>query len=680
MTSSTRPVMLIGSGASLASPANLALFGDIRQALLSEVEGTIKRLDLPSTRVLARLRSVAPEVAFHSLRAAGVDVPGALVAAFDAARPQPNAVHEVVAHHLAAGGLAWTTNYDTLVERAWRMVTGDAGSPAGLVKPHGTFADDSTDSHWVDARGLLFARDEVLTPWTDDQREAFVAACGEAGALVVIGYSGSDVNARDAVRAALRSVGSVSWYERTPSPDQILERRTWMALRFPELDLDRVRWSDNPSQRFVDEQREPGWHLVAPQSCPVDRHRCDLGAFTRAGRDPQVVARLAVDAGEVELKRKVVAALVRREETSDADRRWARAQRRADARHRAFRLLWTLVKPIAARVPIPNPARSKARSTWVASHGLRSPTRARTIEAQLSRWLPGARTPSEHAAIQLDRSRALRIVGRFTDAVAAGRDAMSIAIHEAHGPTQAGQAEMETVEALRVLGRFDEALDAAAGRYDTLGLVHWYGWNAYEIGCTFIQLRRFDEAAIFIEHVTAFFAGSIDDETTAYDRSLGHAYSLLARAALRRLLLDLDGAEATLAEVARTRYREGREQIEVARQLQMAEVARARGDLGEARRLYRGLPTAWENYPTLSHLGLAYSSDRAADQQAHVDEAAAASSAQDSVFGLALCSQAAHDLDLRDPVDEGGAVGVRELRSRIFVDLTPDPARPIAFL
>lgn len=61
---SPQPVMPVGSGASLATPANLALFGQIRDALAEAVRETLKGIDASSDPVLTRLRTVAAEVAF----------------------------------------------------------------------------------------------------------------------------------------------------------------------------------------------------------------------------------------------------------------------------------------------------------------------------------------------------------------------------------------------------------------------------------------------------------------------------------------------------------------------------------------------------------------------------------------------------------------------------------------
>lgn len=232
--------MLLGAGASIASPTCLPAFEPMRDEILAalgwerdntgdevyEHEMPIGGRSLPPLRS-RRLstRSAPPEVVFGTLHRFGIPFAQQVEHELLTWAPSFNAVHVVAATALGQGWPVWTPNIDLAVERActwlgapWppRLIVGErdgrgerlpvdvgvVGDPT-YVKFHGS----------ADAPGSLAFTDlELLAPYTGDQVRQ-LAALARNRTVVVYGYAGADTDLRDLFIAAMGEASEVRWYE-----------------------------------------------------------------------------------------------------------------------------------------------------------------------------------------------------------------------------------------------------------------------------------------------------------------------------------------------------------------------------------------------------------------------------------------------------------------------------------
>jgi SIR2-like protein len=224
MTPTSRWLLFLGAGASMAPPSRLPNFSELFAGVLRSigwrsVGGRWCRPGYPSFAE----PEIPAEVLFGTLRRFGVAFADAVAAALGGS--EANAVHDVAARVLACGGAVWTTNIDLGVEaacrepprRAGRTVPSrrtervDAGvlaplSSAGagtLVKFHGTAEDPRT---------LAFTDAELLAPLADDAIRHLVGIA--AGATVVVfGYRGADADLYRLLEEAFAAAKQILWFE-----------------------------------------------------------------------------------------------------------------------------------------------------------------------------------------------------------------------------------------------------------------------------------------------------------------------------------------------------------------------------------------------------------------------------------------------------------------------------------
>ena len=245
--SSAVPTLFLGAGASLAAPAGLPLFGDIRQAVL-DASGASETLQRRAalTRVEARRRLLnvaaylAPEAALYALRRAGVPVNKVIVELMNqivsSGGGRPNSLHCLAAEALRRDGKVWTTNYDTLIEDAHRSDPGRFGgltpaSPftsdpisadANLFKIHGSFPERSDEkSLWdVPPKGSLAFDVAAVVAGLRPDWEASLRAAIAGRDVIVIGYRGIDVDLYPVLTETLPGASSVTWFTRSGYRDR----------------------------------------------------------------------------------------------------------------------------------------------------------------------------------------------------------------------------------------------------------------------------------------------------------------------------------------------------------------------------------------------------------------------------------------------------------------------------
>ena len=228
-------LLFLGAGASRPSPTNLPPFGPLSEAVLQATgwECRTRRssdddrsVDVwrykgpPDYPDIAHFDTVS-EVLFGTLSRFGVKFANEICKALGGA--EPNAVHEVAAHILKAGGCVWTTNIDDAVEHACRQIhlnphrTGRrlrkqrrnplhplATSEAGTyVKFHGTVEAPNT---------LAFTDRQLIAPLSDNDI-ATLAPLASGRVAVFYGYAAADADLADLLDLIFDNASEVYWFE-----------------------------------------------------------------------------------------------------------------------------------------------------------------------------------------------------------------------------------------------------------------------------------------------------------------------------------------------------------------------------------------------------------------------------------------------------------------------------------
>jgi hypothetical protein len=213
--------LLLFVGAGISYPSGAPTFPDLRNMFLEPILGSAPGVDADH---------FSPELLFDAIddQQPGTR-PGIRRAMWSACeRVSPTANHFGAAGLGAAGAAVWTTNFDTLIERAARRsgipfatiappeAPHRTRRPAGLVlhKPHGSFpftGDPPIEprSHGYD---LLFGATELWRELGGAWAQALRAdASGREAHLV--GYRGVDLDVMPVLLAALTGARRVVWWE-----------------------------------------------------------------------------------------------------------------------------------------------------------------------------------------------------------------------------------------------------------------------------------------------------------------------------------------------------------------------------------------------------------------------------------------------------------------------------------
>ena len=116
-------VFFIGAGASVAGNTGMPSTPDLIRCLLVNA---IQRSASADNQLIATLEKIGTQLGFEiTLNSLWQNCPQALTLLFEAfadleTRCRPNRVHTFLAHWLSTGGTVITTNYDRLIERAWK--------------------------------------------------------------------------------------------------------------------------------------------------------------------------------------------------------------------------------------------------------------------------------------------------------------------------------------------------------------------------------------------------------------------------------------------------------------------------------------------------------------------------------------------------------------------------------
>ena len=244
-----RWLLFLGAGASRPDPCDLPPFGPLSNAILESIGWERRTLTdhsqgdranpdpfaehwsftkSPHYPDIAQLDTAA-EVLFGTLNTFGVDFAKPVCDALRNATP--NAVHELAANVLRAGGCVWTPNIDDAVERACRDIgfhphrTGRtprlrnnpldplrSSTEGTYVKFHGTVERPET---------LAFTDRQLLAPLASEDLE-HLARLAEGRVVVLHGYAGADADLAELLERIVTDADDVRWFEPNLANQQLI--------------------------------------------------------------------------------------------------------------------------------------------------------------------------------------------------------------------------------------------------------------------------------------------------------------------------------------------------------------------------------------------------------------------------------------------------------------------------
>jgi tetratricopeptide (TPR) repeat protein len=206
---------IVGAGVSVAPPANLPLFAELRAALIRTLKLS-EAATVPNAVEIAE--TLAPETFMQCIFDGELPIEEWLTTTLG--RGAPNPVHAVLAQAIREGARIWTVNVDELIEAAAgaaaRVAVLGAERPpddANLLKPHGT----------VSGGQYVFRSDQVIKPLPHQWAQRLLADC-YGRHVVIVGYAGQDVDLRLVLNEALERASGVTWFEVEQNRPGLLER------------------------------------------------------------------------------------------------------------------------------------------------------------------------------------------------------------------------------------------------------------------------------------------------------------------------------------------------------------------------------------------------------------------------------------------------------------------------
>lgn len=641
-------VFVVGSGVSKA--AGLPLFREIRSSLDAVLPaGAASRLGL-----------LSPEAMFSVLGQAGIEVEDHLRWIFNQVGAVPNAAHRTCAQRLAGGDVVWTTNYDTLIEDAARSIGLSASQTySRLRKPHGTFVRGD-DGQWSASRDLLFTRTGLRVAW-DEETSAQLSDDFNGQPVVIVGYTALDISVLKPFGTALQRAKSVVWIEQDPE----LQARSRQRYRFVG-DAAFVLAQD-ACVEFVARYGADGIEPAGAVRSDPTEYR-----FERLQETvllPRVQTAIALATGETERARRT---LVSSAETLVAN--W-KACAKFFIREPFFSWTRPLLWSVALRMPywFPLPDRVRARS--VSGGGVPDEVDPDRHLERLANWERVISQPESKIRVSIARSRCLRELGRYREAIDVVEDKIGAAL-DANLPTEAAWAQFEVIEAARTLGDFDLVDQHLRLRLESIAMVHWIPWFEYQRCCLALQRGDLNEAEPHLRAAEDFWWDLRGD--TQYRPEPGHFYSGVARAALLRCTGHGDESIAKLEQV-RKEQPPLEPLLEGIWNFHCADALRVDGAFDRAAAYYRAITVGYETHGALQALGLALV-DLAVgtDPSVHLERAVDLFVNHRSRFGADLCRAAIQAMSL--PSDHTGML-LSELRhlAPSTAKIILGPTEPIPF-
>jgi hypothetical protein len=573
-------VFLVGAGASVALPAGLPRFEELRSALLSRLDAG-SELDTAASQL-------APETFMRALYEGRLPLKRWLSTVLGAG--SPNAVHTVLATALARGAAVWTVNVDELIEQALKTMEANVrvasypdGAPdadAVLLKPHGT----------VSRGRYLFRSNQVVRPmprpWADRLRSDVYGAD-----VVVVGYQGLDIDFRVVLESALRDANSITWFEYEGKQPGL--RRRFSAMSSPTAKLIGGSTPSTLTPRFLD------WAMTRGL---LDRVPA---ALLQAARQEPGQPAIASIGGSATLARALLV-----ERCGDP--------RRARHAYRAALFTWNPLKVLRAgtrlvKLSLYEPTRWAARVL-----DLSASKRARLVPRPIRRVLDRVHVTvlssgegqheaalrravlaidQDDPAILIARSKAARYLGDLHQAEELATRAVNVS--DERGAVEEGaHAVFELTITQTFAGRFVDArssLELLVGR-DALASARWIAWGEWQRACLGLYANDNRSACKALDRARELFK--------ADGLATGEVACLTSRLTAARLCDDAQAFEDTLLELERSRGCHGwTDFIDATIDLEGAEWACAHGDATTARAALDRVVAASEHRPI--HLAMA---------------------------------------------------------------------------
>jgi hypothetical protein len=497
-----------GAGASFVPPAELPLFVELRDHVLSELG-----LDAyaPSSSVAAptpeRLiaEGLVPEPFMLALQNAGVPVASWLSDVFAGATP--NGVHVVLAQLAAGGANVWTVNFDDAIERAapspLRVLAwpDSPKGPADLLKPHGTAGGR-----------LIVTAEQVLSgldpPWLDRLRDDV-----QDRIAIFIGYRGRDLDFQPVWDEVLQTAHRVIWFDFPPVDARSDAERAHKRRLLRQVDASgRLEFPDpapppaagippNPSWDFVVWSEANGLAAVPADLRRQIHERRDAPPLPPIGpTGPIRTAAVQELLGDIAGARATyVRVAVRGPDRTTGARRLAGLTSNHGGRRVATALTTAAVIPPVGRLRRIRDGLLRKRLSIhfnVGNHGVVIRNTSKLPDDAVS-------------TLRVLRAGSLRMTGDVDDAAGEAERAFHQAVLE-HHPVRAANAAFQHVFALMWGGRLDEAESALGDElrpHAELAATRWVAWADFLDAALHIHRSQPDQALALIEAGTTRFQG-----------------------------------------------------------------------------------------------------------------------------------------------------------------------------
>lgn len=266
-------VVLAGAGISLDAPSNL-LDGEsfMRNVLASAAPADLDRswvmsvLELPTPGLCRPGERLRFEALMHGLVDQGVDPDLSVLDCLDRC-DRPNFLHFVLADLIRAGATVMTTNFDRLIEIAWRHLTGtdmavaafdddfptrlpDIETVPTLWKLHGSLSIAGQDTR----ASVQATMARVLSRQAGTRKTTFIADALCRRDLLVLGYSGWDDFDLVPILANTASTRRLFWINHAPGlvtprveDARAVQRETGRVFELDAVARDRI-WFTHDSR------------------------------------------------------------------------------------------------------------------------------------------------------------------------------------------------------------------------------------------------------------------------------------------------------------------------------------------------------------------------------------------------------------------------------------------------
>jgi hypothetical protein len=554
-----RLVLVVGAGASVARPACLPNFDQLRGALLERIE--------VGPKLSTAASSLAPET-FMRVLFEGL-LPLEKWLSMTLSSGAPNAVHGALATAIARGATVWTVNADELIEEALKRIGASAlvatypdTAPhpgAVLLKPHGT----------VSCGHYVFRADQVVQPmprpWAERLRRDL-----SGSDVVLIGYQGLDIDLRVVLGQALQEARTITWFEHQGNEPGL--RRRFSVLDNPNAQVIGGTRASTLTPLFLGWAGRRGFlDGVAPELLQSAREEPSQPEIPSIRGSATLARALLVErCGDGRSARNAYRAALRTWDPRKARRAVIRLAKLSlyEPTRWASRLLRLSATKYAVLLP-----RFLRRNLDRVHVTILSSSEGQHEAAMRRADLAVAK---DDPAILIAQSKAARYLGDLRQAEELA--ARGATLSDDHRAVEEGaHAVFELTITQTFAGRFADArrsLELLVGR-DSLASARWIAWGEWQRACLDLYADNHESAFDALQRARELFKTE--------GLATGEVACLTARLTANRLCDDVEGFDDAIRELGRWRGCHGwTDFIDSTIDLERAEFARAHHDLESA--------------------------------------------------------------------------------------------------